>query len=179
KLKHPVVNVSWKTASVFCDWMNQKYGSALPRGVAFRLPTEAEWEKAARGADGRIYPWGNEFDASKCNVSESGIETTTPVGAFSPQGDSPYGVSDMVGNVWEWTASLWGQDFDKPSYKYPYNPRDGRENLTAGEDVLRVLRGGSFSVNGWDARCACRLGFDLHSFLISLGFRVAASPSLL
>jgi formylglycine-generating enzyme required for sulfatase activity len=179
KLKHPVVNVAWKSAVAFCDWMNQKYGSNLPRGVAFRLPTEAEWEKAARGSDGRIYPWGNDFDSSKCNTFESGIATTTPIGAYAPQGDSPCGASDMAGNVWEWTASLWGNNASKPSYKYPYNPRDGRENIKAGYDVLRVLRGGSFTTNDRLARGAFRDGDGLNFFSFSLGFRVAAAPALL
>jgi formylglycine-generating enzyme required for sulfatase activity len=176
KLKHPVVNVTWKTSSVFCDWMTQKYKNESPRGVVFRLPTEAEWEKSARGTDGRIYPWGNEFDLSKCNSYESGIGTTTPVGAFSPQGDSPYGVCDLSGNVWEWTASLWGKNLGEPEFKYPYNPRDGRENLKVGDDVFRVQRGGSFHDESRLVRSAVRLRAFWN--LIDGGFRVALAPNL-
>jgi formylglycine-generating enzyme required for sulfatase activity len=190
KPNHPAVNVSWKTAQDYCVWLNEKFGKQLQRGLVFRLPTEAEWEKAARWkpspagrgqgeGEALIYPWGNEFDAAKCNTNESGRNNTSPVGAFSPQGDSPYGCADMAGNVWEWTASLWGDDASNPSYKYPYNPRDGRENNKAVKDVRRVLRGGSFGGDEGYARCAFRYGGYLGSFRNSIGFRVAASPSLL
>ncbi|MBI5054182.1 MAG: SUMF1/EgtB/PvdO family nonheme iron enzyme, partial [Chloroflexi bacterium] len=101
---HPVVNVSWRDAMAYCEWLYtiDLAGFQNPRGLKVRLPTEAEWEKAARGEDGRIYPWGNDFDSSKCNSSVSGIGGTTPVGKYLLQGDSPYGVADMSGNVWEW-----------------------------------------------------------------------------
>jgi formylglycine-generating enzyme required for sulfatase activity len=90
KADHPVVNVNWESAAAFAKWAGK------------RLPAEIEWEKAARGIDGRRWPWGNEFDSNKCNTSESGIFDTTPVGKYSPAGDSPFGASDMAGNVWEW-----------------------------------------------------------------------------
>ncbi|HLF03376.1 MAG TPA: SUMF1/EgtB/PvdO family nonheme iron enzyme, partial [Anaerolineales bacterium] len=90
---HPVVNVSWRDAIAFCQWLSQQTSKT------FRLPTEAEWEKAARGVDGRIYPWGDEWDATRLNSGESGPKTTTPVGAYSPRGDSPYGLADVSGNV--------------------------------------------------------------------------------
>jgi len=100
---HPVVNVSWHDAVAYAQW------------AGMRLLTEQEWEKAARGIDGRLYPWGDEFDLARCNTHESGIGTTTPVGRYSPGfhpelvegGDSPCGCADMAGNVWEWTASGW------------------------------------------------------------------------
>ena len=127
KAEHPVVNVSWEDAVAFCRWLSE----ATRR--SFRLPSEAEWEKAARGADGRIYPWGNQApDEKRCNFGMK-IGDTTPVGKY-PDGASPCGALDMAGNVWEWTGSIF-----KP---YPYAPDDGRED--PGSRAQRVLRGGSF-----------------------------------
>jgi formylglycine-generating enzyme required for sulfatase activity len=164
---HPIVSVSCKDAMAYCQWLNQILNSEFAQSVQnlqLRLPTEAEWEKAARGTDGRKYPWGNQFDKNKCNTSEGGKGGTTPVGLYSPQGDSPYGCADMSGNVWEWTHSL---------YKlYPYQANDGRENEKA--SGARVLRGGSFINLVRNARCVCRYGDD---FLDSnRGFRVVVSP---
>jgi iron(II)-dependent oxidoreductase len=172
KPDHPVVNASWHAALAFCDWLNQTYGAELPAGYTFRLPTEAEWEKAARGEFGFEWPWGNDFDPTKCNSEEGKKGDTTPVGAYSPRGDSPYGCADMVGNVWEWTRSLWGADISKPEYRYPYNANDGRENLQAPDNILRVLRGGSFYSYRRYARCTFRLGDDPRDWYERYGFRV-------
>jgi formylglycine-generating enzyme required for sulfatase activity len=115
KEKHPVVGVSFNDAIAFCRWAGEV--TDLP----IRLPTEPEWEKAARGPDGSIFPWGNDWDPNRCNTRESKISDTTPVGQFSPQGDSPYGIADMGSNVQNWISNLFGP--------YPYDPTDGREVL--------------------------------------------------
>jgi formylglycine-generating enzyme required for sulfatase activity len=157
---HPVVNVSWHDAVAYCQWLNEKTGQA------YRLPTEAEWEKAARGTDGRIYPWGNEWDETKLNSAEGGPGDTTPVGQYSPGGDSPYGTADMAGNVWEWIQSVYKD--------YPYDPEDGREDLEA--EGPRVLRGGAFYFNRGYVRCAARFRDSPDDFLRDYGFRVVVAP---
>lgn len=93
---HPVVHVSWLDAKAYADW------------AGMQLPSEEQWEKAARGVDGRIYPWGNRWRDGCCNTREAGIVDTSPVGQFSPQGDSPFGCVDMSGNVWEWMRDWYG-----------------------------------------------------------------------
>ncbi|MBV6394853.1 MAG: Hercynine oxygenase [Anaerolineales bacterium] len=173
---HPVVQVIWKDAQAFCDWLNREHDSSMQRGLIFRLPTEAEWEKAARGTDGRIYPWGDKFDSQKCNSDASGIGRTTPVGLYSPQGDSSFGCADVAGNVWEWTASLWGKDSNKSDFGYPYKPRDGRENQKAADDIRRILRGGSFDSEARNVRAAVRI--RLSNAYDDFGFRVALAPIL-
>ncbi len=172
KENHPVVLVSWRDAVAYCNWL------AEITGKLYRLPSEAEWEKGARGSDGRIYPWGNRWDAKRCNTSEGGKVGTTPVGAY-PQGASPDGLLDMAGNVWEWTRSLWGEDLSKPSFRYPYDTADGRESLDAPNGIGRVLRGGSWHYGRRGARCACRdrSNPDLRNRIV--GFRVSASPGSL
>lgn len=174
KSNHPVVNISWKQAHGFVTWLNEKYQEILPAGYRFCLPSEAEWEKAARGVDGNEYPWGNRFDAKRCNSAERGAKSTTPVGMFSPQGDSAFGVADMVGNVWEWTRSL-GMDFNR-DYQYPYRVDDGRERENVSDDVGRVLRGGSFLDDQSLVRCASRYFLDSAEGSTAIGFRVAIGP---
>jgi len=165
KRDHPVTSVSWELSMSYCMWLNENFGHELPDGYTFHLPTEAEWEKAARGTDGREWPWGNVFDPTRSNC-DGFSETTTPVGQFSPRGDSPYGCADMSGNVWEWCHSLY--------WPYPYKADDGREDETASGD--RVQRGGSLSSERGFVRCAVRVGHYLNR--VNLGFRVAASPVL-
>ena len=143
----------------YCSWLSQMTGRL------YRLPSEAEWEKAARGTDGRIYPWGDEPpDERRCNFGMN-VGGTKPVGRYSPQGDSPYGCADMAGNVWEWTRSLYKD--------YPYDPEDGREDLEADHRVLRVLRGGAF-YEVWFVRCAARLGIFPNDRSGYYGFRLVA-----
>jgi len=158
----PVMGVCWYEAMAYCNWL------AARTGKPYRLPSEAEWEKAARGTDGRQWPWGNRWDPHKCNSRESGHGRPTPVGQYSPDGDSPYGVADMAGNVCQWTRSLYE--------RYPYDPSDGRENLEAGRDVGRVLRGGDFCLEDWGVRCAFRHGENPDAWDWYGGFRIVASP---
>lgn len=165
---HPVVKVSWHDTQAYCKWLTEQLraDSTISADEIARLPNEAEWEKAARGEYGKKYPWGDEWDASKCNSRESNIGTTTPVGKYSPQGDSPYGVADMAGNVWEWTASLY-----EP---YPYKPGYERNDPDAGG--IRVLRGGSFGDSRGYARCASRAYVHPDGRSGYFGFRVVVSP---
>ena len=145
---HPVVNVIWYDALEYCTWLTKQLGDvsrewlkhaknagqkAFWQGFAENkmrviLPSEAEWEKAARGTNGVVYPWGDKFDPNKLNSSESEIGSLSAVGIF-PAGASPYGLLDMSGNVWEWTRSIFGQRDDKYNYnqyKYPYDGRWSR-----------------------------------------------------
>jgi iron(II)-dependent oxidoreductase len=173
----PAAEMTWHDARAVCGWLTgewRKQGKIAADEVV-RLPTEAEWEKAARGTDGRVYPWGNEWDKDRCNTSESGLGRTSAVGMY-PAGISPYGCLDMAGNVWEWTSSLWGKTFIKPDFRYPYRPDDGRENLEAGDEILRVLRGGSWSSDQDNARCAYRVRNFPNDRDVIMGFRVVVSP---
>jgi formylglycine-generating enzyme required for sulfatase activity/energy-coupling factor transporter ATP-binding protein EcfA2 len=170
KLNHPVVNITWHDACAYCRWLGQATGKTIS------LPSEAEWEKAARGVqDKRAYPWGDAFDMLKCNSHELGLEDTTPVGVF-PSGASPYGCLDMAGNVWEWTRSLWGEDSRQARFTYPYAPDDGREDMDAPDDILRVLRGGAFDDVHRDVRCARRYRFDPDDWFSGFGIRVVVRP---
>jgi len=170
KKNHPVVNVSWNDTNEYCQWLTTLLRVELLSGMKIRLPSEAEWEKAARGTDGREYPWGNTFDINKCNSRESNINGTTSVDAYSPQGDSPYGCADMSGNVWEWTHS---------EYKaYPYNAKDGREDESRNVPrVPRVLRGGSWFSALRFVCCACRGRHVPADFYDFIGFRLVVSGS--
>jgi formylglycine-generating enzyme required for sulfatase activity len=161
---HPVVYVAFKDALAYCAWLSQVTGKTIT------LPSEAEWEKAARGSqDQRAYPWGEKFTATRCNTSELGLGSTTPVGVFL-EGASPYGVMDMIGNVWEWTRSLY-------DYSYPYDPNDRqRENLQAPDDQYRVLRGGSFYDLSDLARCAVRFRPNPNGVFDDGSFRAVCSP---
>jgi len=145
---HPVVWVNWNDAKAYCEWAGK------------RLPTEFEWEKAARGTDGPVYPWGDTFDAAKCNSRESNLKGTSPVGSY-PDGVSSYGLFDMAGNVWEWTAD-WYQGY-----------RGTRYELSRYGEQFKVLRGGSW-FDGQDAvRTAVRKSFDPNQGFSTIGFRCA------
>jgi formylglycine-generating enzyme required for sulfatase activity len=164
KDNHPVVKVSWREAVLFCEWVSQATGRSV------RLPTEAEWEKAARGTDGRLYPWGNEWNPSGLNSSEGGAVDTADVDKFSPAGDSPYGAADMVGNVWEWTA-----DWFNP-YVYEERVKAGlavKDPTGPAEGTHRTTRGGSWYFRQSGARAAYRFKYAPGFRCYDVGFRVA------
>lgn len=159
--EHPVVQVNWQEARAFASWLAERTGRA------YRLPTEAEWERAARGDDLRLWPWGHAWDPSCANWDPSGQGSTSPVGQYSPSGDSPFGCADMAGNVWEWCSSQYRT--------YPYRADDGREKLRGRKH--RVIRGG-----GWNAehpgflRCAARVAASPRDRFGAVGFRLAHTP---
>ena len=194
---HPVVGITWYESLAFTRWLTENWRGQdiLPKGWEVRLPSEAEWEKAARGgieipetpqvasiedinrhisstmkenkAPQRLYPWGNDANPNRANYNDAGIGATSAVGCF-PEGASPYRCEEMAGNVWEWTRSI---------YKgYPYNPEDGRENLEALSDNARVVRGGAFNNGLRGVRCSCRGRLNPDCRLNGIGFRVMLSP---
>jgi iron(II)-dependent oxidoreductase len=174
----PVVRVSWYDARAFCAWLTRTWRERglLEEGWEIRLPSEAEWEKGARGdGDDRIYPWGDEPDPDRANCAETGIGEVSAVGCF-PGGASPYGCEEMSGNVWEWTPSLWGRASAQPSFLYPYDPSDGRENQDAPPEIFRVLRGGPYLVGSRHIRCSYRGRAQASSWNEFIGFRVVAAP---
>jgi formylglycine-generating enzyme required for sulfatase activity len=164
---HPVTLVSWYDALAFCKWATDLSDNQID------LPSEAEWEQAARGMDGRIYPWGNaEPTEVLCNFNLN-VQDTSVVGHYSPQGDSPVGATDMAGNVLEWTRSLWGVDIHSPEFTYPYTERMlERENLQADENVRRVVRGGAWDDDREGVRSAYRIPNPPIARNNLLGFRV-------
>jgi formylglycine-generating enzyme required for sulfatase activity len=145
---HPVVKATWNDAKAFCEWLGK------------RLPTEPEWEKAARGEQGYLFPWGNTFDSTKANLKASGIRGTVAVGSFAA-GASPYGVEDMAGNVWEWTAD--------PYLAYPNSTYQDKFY----SEEFRVTRGGGWFDDEAQARAANRSAAAPDSANDDLGFRCA------
>lgn len=179
---HPVVLVTWPDALAYCDWLTQCLrawpGTPEPLvtflsqpGRCVTLPSEAEWEKAARGTDGRLYPWGNELEPGRANYYDTGIGATSAVGCF-PRGASPYGVEDLSGNVWEWTRSKEGQ-YPYPRQKTARARRESLQLRRAGD--FRVLRGGAFWRAPRDVRCAYRYWPAARSGNYDIGLRVVVA----
>jgi formylglycine-generating enzyme required for sulfatase activity len=199
----PAVFVTWHDAQRFCGFLTREWRKQIPSGFVVELPSEAEWEKAARGGQrippgfnwvslprliatvtasapdptianpfpDRTYPWGHPFDPDKANVDAT-IAETSALGCY-PSGCSPYGCEEMSGNVEEWTRSIWGKDISKPDCVYPYDLNDRRrEDSTAGEDIYRVVRGGSWFPPHGGARCAYRYYVQPDSRDVVIGFRV-------
>ena len=173
---YPVVSINFHDARAYCEWLNSQASRELPQGYHFRLPGEAEWEKAARGPHGRVWPWGDRFEPGLCNFNESNAEGVIAVGRHAPQSDSFYGVSDMCGNIWEWTTTLWGNERYVRAFVYPYRLDDNRDDPSAGEDYYRIIRGGSFKDDRHTLRSACRDLDPPLSSLNNLGMRVVAGP---
>ena len=199
----PVRWVSWHEALGFCDWLEERWRARgwISKDLAVTLPSEPEWEKASRGgleiperpviraahsltaeatlrenpAPDRSYPCEGKVDSNRANYASTEIGKPSAVGCF-PGGVSPYGCEELSGNLWEWTRSLWGKEWNKPEFVYPYDPDDGREDIAAPDEIHRVLRGGSFGGYPGDIRCACRglNGPDDRDY--GLGFRVVVSP---
>ena len=166
---HPVAWVAWTDAVAYARWLDaalrsspstpESVASLLSDGWTVALPTEDQWEKAARGEDARIYPWG---DGPRPDRAQYGRGSTAPVGSF-PCPECPYALSDMSGNVWEWTRS--------PYQPYPYTTVDDRADL--GAEALWVMRGGSFQDTPQFIRAANRGGADPGARRSFIGFRVA------
>ena len=159
---HPVMAVSWYGATAYIEWARDVTGKP------YRLLTEAEWEKAARGTDARLFPWGNDFHAEingvtqHANTAEQGVDDTMPVGSF-PTGASPYGVMDMSGNVDEWCQDWLSEFYSLEPKKNPKGPETGLD---------RILRGGSWRNVDMAARCATRSHTRPHRIYPNVGFRV-------
>jgi iron(II)-dependent oxidoreductase len=155
-----VVGINWYEAVAYANWLAKKTWKT------YRLPTEAEWEKAARGTDGREYPWGNDFDKNLCNSDQSSFLQTSPVGIF-PEGNSPYGCLDLAGNVWEWCADWYNIEYFKISpLKNPIGPANGTD---------RVFRGGCW-VSGPGSCASKSYGFlPPENRMPTLGCRLAMS----
>lgn len=144
--RHPVSGVTWCDAMAYCQWLSEK---TKKTGRHYTLPSEAHWERAARGGDGRLYPWG-DWASGRCNQGQA---ETAAVDAYPAQ--SAVGCHDMVGNVPQWTSTLWGTNVLEPRYRYPWQD-DGRDDLGANSQVRRIVRGGSAADPPEKLRCAAR-----------------------
>jgi formylglycine-generating enzyme required for sulfatase activity/class 3 adenylate cyclase len=164
KPNQPAMGLSWYECVAYCRWLSAETGRL------YRLPTEAEWEKGARGVDGRGYPWGNEFEASRLNARAGDQQacTLTPVGTY-PSGVSPFGLFDCAGNVWEWCATRWKKPFPYDAYQDEW-----QADYLEGQN-LRVLRSGSWNYKAEVTRCVHRFKFQPDGWSDLGGCRVVSS----
>jgi formylglycine-generating enzyme required for sulfatase activity/class 3 adenylate cyclase len=164
KPNQPAIGLSWYECVAYCRWLSAEFGQL------YRLPTEAEWEKGARGVDGRVYPWGNEFEASRLNAraGDQQVCNITPVGIY-PTGVSPFGLFDCAGNVWEWCATRW-----KKPFPYDVNQDEWQADYLEGQN-LRVLRGGSWNYKAEVTRCGHRFKFQPYGWTGRGSFRIVSS----
>jgi formylglycine-generating enzyme required for sulfatase activity len=175
RANHPATDLTWHDARAYCAWLTERWRAAnqIAADEAVRLPTEREWEAAARGPEGLTYPWGTEWAPDRANDDETGFNDTCAVGLF-PEGASPCGCLDMAGQVWEWCTTLWGSDMTSPSFAFPWT-EDGREALDAAPNVRRVLRGGCFSSGRNKANAIYRGSLEPNGFWRGNGFRIVVS----
>ncbi|KAF3048699.1 hypothetical protein E8E11_007642 [Didymella keratinophila] len=182
QLNHPATDLTWHDANAYCSWLTTRWrqGGKISQNERVRLPTEAEWERAARGdlvekgSGAPTYPWGNAWHHDAANSEEAGLNAPYSVGLFPGYG-SQYGCLDMVGQVWKWCSTLWGEDMGTPSFKYPYRKDDGREAKEAPPAVRRVLRGGSFSSGAPKANCTYRGSLEPAGYWRGNGFRIVVA----
>jgi formylglycine-generating enzyme required for sulfatase activity len=160
---YPVVCVDWYDAQAYCHWLSRETGKV------YRLPTEAEWEKASRGTDGRLWPWGMEWDSMRCNSRAYGVGHILPVNHFGQNCAGPYGIMDSCGNAAEWCSTRWGSLWMSPEYRYPFDATDGREEMYSND--LRVVRGGSYRGSIGEVRCTSRSRYPPRQKIDTIGFR--------
>jgi len=172
RANHPATDLTWHDAWAYCDWLTVRWRpeGRIAASDIVRLPTEREWEAAARGPTGTTYPWGDDWASDHANDEETGFNDTCTVGLF-PEGASAAGCLDMAGQVWEWGTTLWGGDMTTPHFRYPW-AMDGREALDAGPTVRRVLRGGCFSSGRAKANAVYRGSLEPSGFWRGNGFRI-------
>jgi formylglycine-generating enzyme required for sulfatase activity len=165
---HPVIGVAWYEAMAFCHWLTLQPQAQGVGPYEYRLPTEIQWERAARGIERRRWPWGDDWIKGAANTQEAGLGAPAAVGLFPAA--SPEGLRDMAGNVYEWTATRWGPDYEKPKYGWPLDPADDRDD-PAGAD-LRIVRGGSWYNTPRFCRGSFRLRYNPSNWHSAQGFRV-------
>lgn len=161
---HPVTGVTWYEALDYCRWLTERAQGKH----RYSLPNEAQWERACRGGNNTIYPWGDEFDPKRSNHGRSSLAS---VDAYPAQND--YGCFDFVGNVRQWTCSLWGPNFLVPDAKYSYPWKNDRRNdVEVNSQIRRIVRGSSFKAEKSDLRCTVRKGELPEAWVAGVGFRV-------
>ncbi|TGO55078.1 hypothetical protein BCON_0097g00350 [Botryotinia convoluta] len=178
----PATDLTWYDARTYCTWLTACWRASgkITLDEVVRLPTEPEWEIAARGSQmsdnetESMYPWGVEWNASYVNYKDLPLNERYSVGLF-PKNVSLFGCFDMVGNVWDWCSTLWGEDVSTSTFPYPYRGDDGRENVDAGAEIRRVIRGGCFSSSREEISCTCRGSLEPDGCWRGNGFRIVVA----